>query len=530
MTLYTDRTHPIDVLMASGVPSYFSPERFVNLSLFYPGAAAEREGYNVEYWDGRFDSYDRFKELISKSKVVAFSSMSGTQLLETIKLAEMTRKISCFTRIILGGVHSTTVKGECLADNNLFDYIVMSEGEQRLVQLLSHIFHEEDITKIDGVGYRSKDGTIIIQDPAENLELEDTKEFTEVLPDGTVQVHPAKKGWYVSPITAKNERYYEMSVPMLPSRRGCPYRCSFCSVPSQYVGRSSREIPFDYWREDVDKMLSLWERKNPRLKIFELNDENSLAANAMKKYMLHLKDKGIETHLHIRADQLRNRKNVQAFKDYGCARVHIGIESGNERVLRNVYLKDATPDVYREVAYILKEVGIMMVGTAVVGAPTETRQEMFDTLNLLDELDLLMNPNPGFRSTVYTLIALPSCSIYDLAKREGWKLPSTTHEWARFSAADNPFSKYTSSIYLASGLWYNRWPGGKTDRNFGKDRWLIRLFELLSHWRHKHRLYDFYSLEKFFIEKLISWKSKGNRDHDIVMSESLSAGVVKTGW
>jgi anaerobic magnesium-protoporphyrin IX monomethyl ester cyclase len=543
MGLQHDRTHSIDILFVYPLPSLYSPERFVALSVLYPNAACERAGYKTEVHDCRFENDEALWEKIEQSKVVAFSTMSGTQLSETLRISEKVRKINPFARIVWGGVHPTVVKEQCF-DEPCVDYLILSEGEDRVVKLMDHIFHEKDLIAIDGIGYRCNDSSAI----QSTLEIKTSGETArknshdiEFRQGHGWVIQEAKEnvdleGNYCSPITPKTEKYFGVSVPMLPSRRGCPYRCSFCSVPQQYISRSSRPIPNEAWRADVSKMIELWEAAgNPRIKTFELNDENSLSPGAMEPYVRFLWETyGIGTHLHIRADQLQRKENVQKFKEMGVQKVHIGMESGSPRVLKNVMLKDANPEVYRRVAKILAEVGIYAVYTAIIGNPTETVSERNETLDLLDELHEIHAKSVGSRATVYTLIPLPGTTVMDICIREGWNIPNTTRGWSQVSAASNPQSKVGANIYWISGLWYNRGKDGKTGRNFGKWRWLIWPFEQLASLRHKKRYYDYFDVEKWIIEKLIAWRAKSHQDTDIVMSESISGSVLSGrgsgGW
>jgi radical SAM superfamily enzyme YgiQ (UPF0313 family) len=546
MGLQSDRTNKIDVLFVYPLPSLYSPERFVALSILYPNAACERAKFKTEVHDCRFEKDDVLWKKIEQSKVVAFSTMSGTQLAETLRISENARRINPFARIVWGGVHPTVVKEQCF-DEPCVDYVILSEGEDRIVKLMNHVFHEEPISKIDGIGYRVKDTSGIMPVVSVNGAGQTVRhnehgiEFKWGPEYGGWMIQEAKENFdleneYASPITAKTEKYFGVSVPMLPSRRGCPYRCSFCSVPQQYISRSSRPIPNEAWRQDVAKMIELWEAHgNPRIQTFELNDENSLSPGAMEPYVRFLWETyGIGTHLHIRADQLQRKENVQKFKEMGVQKVHIGMESGSPRVLKNVMLKDANPEVYRKVANILAEVGIYAVYTAIIGNPTETVAERNETLDLLDELHEIHAKSVGSRATVYTLIPLPGTTVMDICTREGWDIPNTTRGWSQVSAASNPASKIGANIYWVSGLWYNRGPDGKTARNFGRWRFLIRPFELLAFWRHKKRYYDYFDAEKWIIEKLIAWRAKSHQDTDIVMSESISGSVLSGrgsgGW
>src|SRR3989344_698409 len=103
------------VLLCNPTPSDSSTQKNTPLGIVYTGAATEKAGYEVEYWDERWDSKERLLELIKWSDVVGVSSFTGIQLKyaeEILKLAKENNKIT-----LLGGVHASLMPEQCIEED-----------------------------------------------------------------------------------------------------------------------------------------------------------------------------------------------------------------------------------------------------------------------------------------------------------------------------------------------------------------------------------------------------------------------------
>ena len=91
---------------------------------------------------------------------------------------------------------------------------------------------------------------------------------------------------------------------------------------------------------------------------------------------------------------------LERMKQTGCYQLVFGVESGRQRILDSVK-KGTTPEEAKEAVRLCKEVGIKTKAYYMFGFPTETVQEMEQTLNHAKELNtdiacfLLVKAYPG---------------------------------------------------------------------------------------------------------------------------------------
>lgn len=475
-----------DILLIFPRPTDVSPQKNQALSIFFPGEAAAKAGFNVNYWDERYDSWKILEEKAKQAKIFGVSSLSGYMLGRAILILKWLKKHYPDKPTILGGVHATFLPENSLQEP-MVDYVVLGEGEERLPALLNAIFSKNGLGTIDGIGYKL-DAKIIVQPRIKILDL-----ATQ----------------YVSPLSERTAFYFkaaaERNEVILPTSRGCPWAsgkraCTFCAVRGQYLG-AYRGIPFNLWSKDINAIYAL----HP-FSLIEFQDENSAYFIKHPEYATYLQKKRIKYHLHIRADQLQKEEIVKKLATTGCYRIHIGVEAGTDRVRNEIYNKGEKKEHFYKAAALLAKYGIEGVYTYMVGAPGETMQEIIETLKFSDEIKAI-HPKGKSRATIYVLMALPGTDIMNVAQKSKWMIPQTMEEWSKTSAAYNPaLPEKINNIHLIAMLHHNWYH--KTRQNFpGLWKLLIMPFQALIEIRWKFRFFSYFG-EKYFIQKLMEWRSQ----------------------
>jgi anaerobic magnesium-protoporphyrin IX monomethyl ester cyclase len=162
---------------------------------------------------------------------------------------------------------------------------------------------------------------------------------------------------------------------------GCPFNCDFCSKPIFGNDFRKREI-YDIIREiELIKTLGynyLWISDD----CFTLN------LDFLEDFCDHLieKDLGINYCCLSRADTL-DIDLLQKMKKSGCQKVYLGLESGDNDILK-LMKKNITVEKARLAVKLLKKAGIKIAGFFIVGYPGETWETIEKTFEFALELEL----------------------------------------------------------------------------------------------------------------------------------------------
>lgn len=457
----------IRVLLCQPIPTENSPQKNPPLGIMFTGAAAERAGFEVEYWDERWDGQAALRKAMQWADIVGVSSFTGIQLKYARRILIEAKRMGKIT--VIGGVHANLTSDQCFAEDCI-DYVAIGEGEITLPSLLVYLSGG-----IPPIGIKGKD---IIYCPAPQLT---SKEF-------------------ISPITEKTMRFFELANEtndiMLPSSRGCPYRCGFC-VNSLVQERKYRMVELATWVGWLDQLAS-----RMSIRWIQVGDDYLGTQKRILQVGNALKQRGVKWHPSFRADNFK--KNGLQFalqlKELGMTDVAIGVETGSERMMAFID-KDETKDDVLHAARCLATTGIRPRYYFIVGFPTETSDEMMETLDFADELCSIHRGNCNI--PIYNFTPFPGATLFDVAVAEGMRIPKRMEEWETFTVS-NSGSAEMQNLYHIAGFHFHQQQGSKTDLNFpGKRRWIIRPFEMLCDLRWRLRFFLYFGLEKLCIEFIL---------------------------
>ena len=140
-----------------------------------------------------------------------------------------------------------------------------------------------------------------------------------------------------------------------------------------------RELKFFDDNLTLDKQHAklLFEGMIDRKFNFSWNTPNGIAAQTLDEELLYLMEKS------------------------GCYEVTLAIESGDEKVLKEVLKKPIDLKHTMKIAQLIKEYGMDTYGFFIIGFPQETKKQIYNTLRFMDKIKLdrislfIANPLPG---------------------------------------------------------------------------------------------------------------------------------------
>lgn len=371
-------------MLRSNVPSLVDQETgfYPPIGLLYVASyALERSTHDITVIDAhaRRMSFDQIEEKIRELKpdIVGIQTLTFS-LYDVVLTAKRAKKANPDVRIVLGGPHAYLFPEETL---NLpeVDFIVLGEGEKIFCDLLNALEKGSDLSRIKGIGY--KDGDRLAISPPDSL-LNDL----DCLPHPKRDLLPLHD---YSSILSKGS-----CVTTLISSRGCPFQCIFCDRP--HLGKKFRHHSARYV---VDEMKMCRELGIEEIIFYD--DTMTINRDRVMEICRLLKEGKINLMWDVRAHiNTVDKDMLREMARAGCIRIHYGIESGNQRVA-DVLRKNIRLDRVREVFRETKRLGIETLGYFIIGNPTETREEIRDTIRFAREIDpdyvhiSVMTPFPG---------------------------------------------------------------------------------------------------------------------------------------
>lgn len=473
-----ERSAMIDCLLAYPIPTQDSPTKHPALSIFCPGAMLEQHGLKVEYFDARFDSFDKFVALVRENPLcVGVSSMTGYQLVGSKRMFEAVKKINPRIHTIFGGVHPSILPEQSLKEETI-DFAVVGEGERTLLELVTAIKKNDDLNKINGI-YWKNNGKIIANEPREFM----------------------KPSEWPFPMTEKNKKYFKAAADSndmtLFYSRGCPYNCSFC-YNLTFNRRKCRAMSADQFKAFIEKLM-----KEVKFDFLQLcDDEIGFDKKTAKAIAKVLHEFSLTWKTSIRCDNM-DEDLVKVFYENGCNELLLGVESGSNRILKEVLKKgypNGIEDAY-QCARILGKTNIHTRYNFMCGVPTETMKEIHASLDSADRIHKIdKNALIGFDA--YT--PYPGTELYKQALEMNFEEPQTLEGWSKMSLS-NATLPIAQKLYYLAGLRFRK---DKTSRNFpGLKRLLILPFEIAGSLRWRTRFFAFWGLERAAVTRLFAWAS-----------------------
>ncbi len=365
------------------------------LGITYIAAVLERDGVPVRLIDAAVEelTLTQTVDRIRASGATITGITSTTNFFgNAVNLASRLRDALPGMTILIGGPHVTTNTETAMA-HTVFDIACIGEGEMTCLELVHAISERTGLESVKGIAFR-REGKLIRTEPRPLIENLDD------LPPPARHLLPLDK--YVP---QPNDGPYLPKAAMI-SSRGCPYPCVFCdhgTFGSRYRSLSPCRI--------VDEMEELVARHGIRDiafvdSLFMINRDRVLAiVDEIQKRKLK-----IRWTCTVRAN-VADPDTLAGMKAAGCWRVRIGVEAGDERVLKLIR-KEVSLDQVHEVVAAADRLNLHPKGFFMVGHIGDTKESILRSIALAKSLALT-------DITVQINTPLPGAPQWDLFEQYG---------------------------------------------------------------------------------------------------------------
>ena len=178
----------------------------------------------------------------------------------------------------------------------------------------------------------------------------------------------------ILPIEDYNLPYFpENPSTSMVSSFGCPYTCHFCQC------RTFKPLII---RDAENVVKEMEEIQDLGIRSIMFQDELFTMSDARIKSICSLiLEKGINLHWSVRARaHPLEQESLNLMKRAGCFNIHMGIESGNERILKKMNKRITVAEIKESINRI-KKADILCSASFMLGYPTETREEIMETID-----------------------------------------------------------------------------------------------------------------------------------------------------
>jgi anaerobic magnesium-protoporphyrin IX monomethyl ester cyclase len=366
---------------------------------------------DVKIVDGTFlrsidDLYMRLSAVRYDIVGIYFDTMSyGTG----IKIAQWLRQSGVF--VIAGGPHATILPETLL---EYVDVVVLGEGERTFAEILQKK-ESLDLSDVKGIIYK-KNGEVVQNPPREPIDDLDSVCFPE---RHLLDMNNYMAAWHYLDIL-------DMGIKgtTVVASRGCPFSCTYCQ-PTLFkiFGKRPRMRGARNIIEEIKEL-----KKNYDIKGIFFHDD-TLTAN--KSWLNELCDRLIMDSMDIlwacnaRAD-MQDDDMFRKMHRAGLRYMHVGVESGNQRILDEIYRKKIRLDDIEKTIACAKKAGIRAGCFFMLGAPTETRDELKQTIRFASSLDI-------DEATFNITTPLPGTFLYEMVKNLNYRISGDYSDFNYYS-------------------------------------------------------------------------------------------------
>jgi radical SAM superfamily enzyme YgiQ (UPF0313 family) len=318
-------------------------------------------------------------------------------------------------KVVWGGPH-------CIATPELSlkfaDIVCFSEGDEAVLELVQRMESGTDYLDIPNMGFKANGGYIINQTlppftDLNSLPYYDYSLDDQFLLDGALM--PLTSEMLKS--LTKQYPFYVPTMYFLTSR-GCPHTCSYCNN-CRYLSMFGKNSIRFYSVKRVIEEIKYTLKALPFVEFIIFGDDDFLARP--KKQLaafaaLYKKEIGLPFGAALSA-RTYSRDKMEILMDAGMAAFNLGIQSGSQRVVSEVYNRKIslakTTEVIKDIASYADARNLIVIVDFIIDNPYETKEDIIQTYQYLLDLP------PSFKPNLFYLSFYPGTPIYQRARADG---------------------------------------------------------------------------------------------------------------
>ncbi|MBI4457061.1 MAG: cobalamin B12-binding domain-containing protein [Acidobacteria bacterium] len=368
------------ILLVRAKPTFMDMILGIPIGLAYCAAVAETAGHEVDILDLALEknvesSHARLRDHVKTKKYdLAGLTCMTVEYPGAVETAKVIKDCDPSLRIVFGGQHPTIESDEVI-NNGMCDFVVVGEGEDTFVELLHVLQTGADPWDVPGILFH-KNGS-----PLRSMPRSQTVDI-DALPWPAYHLLEVERYFQVE--SARYTPKHKRAIQIFTSR-GCPWRCTYCHdlFGKQFRGRSAANV--------FGEMQMLYRTYGVREYMIE-DDIFNLDIPRAKKICDLITNSEMDGSVYMQfGNGLRlecfDEELVRKLAQAGTHHIAIAIESASPRIQKlikkNLHLNKAA-----DVLGWTRKYGISTLGFFMIGFPTETVEEIKQTIEFARKTDL----------------------------------------------------------------------------------------------------------------------------------------------
>ncbi len=293
--------------------------------------------------------------------------------------------------VVVGGVHATIDPDSVVAEP-FVSAVCSGEGEDAWAELIHAIHHGNDLSGIAGLWVRT------------GKEIHRNQRRQLIAADRLWNIHPDYSLFdgrhLLKPYDGRMRRRA-----LIEYSRGCPFSCSYCVNSAlkdscKGLGQFFRVRPFENFQRGVQQLIQMG------AEIMQLQDEcffYNTEGDIGRFCEWYGEEIRLPLILQTRPESITGEK-VRFVSGMGIpVQISMGVESGSSRILSEICNRHMTIDSIRNAFELIHRYGLRSSAYCMIGFPTETRKEAFQTIGLIREIQ----PTVAIMSVFYPFPGVP---------------------------------------------------------------------------------------------------------------------------
>jgi len=309
--------------------------------------------------------------------------------------------------VVMGGTGATFSYIKILK-KHYADYVCAGEGEEVLPELADRLKAGLDCSDIRNLYLIDKNGKIIRNPQRPTVDIN-----TLPMPDFSIY---------------DNTRFYRpfmgrvVRMAQIDWDRGCPYQCTYCAAPAIMANNRKEKIGIYYRVKDEDKIFEEMKFliREYKLDFLYISSETLLIIkkDKFKRIMeRYKKEINLPFWCQSRLDSFTDER-TKLLKEAGCQSVSVGLEHGNEKVRMKLLKKALKNEKVYEGFKVLAKYGIRPTINSMMGLPDETREEVFDTIEINRQVSKILKGNHNIN--VFTFVPFSGTHLRKVCIEKGY--------------------------------------------------------------------------------------------------------------